>query len=248
MPLSREERLLKKQQHAERRMKRKAKKASKGSCNPDDINEIAIDFSDLAVTEKSISSEEILRNNKISLEHVSDDFLVSMMCYLNARDLASLISTCTSINRVLREGRIQHLLSMLGDQYLLNESDIRLLLEQSQLNAPLNRLRSKKVKKNVLGADDYPSYARFIEEAVCGRATQCFGRGKGNKQPLPLHAEGRVCSTSPEHSVCRAGGNGQKGAGGSGVYTWGVGRRGQLGNGKREVELFCFHFFFCSVM
>lgn len=48
---------------------------------------------------------------------------------------------------------------------------------------------------------------------------------------------GRFASVSPEHSLCRVGGDGIKsGAGGSGCASWGVGKRGQLGHGKRKDE------------
>lgn len=54
---------------------------------------------------------------------------------------------------------------------------------------------------------------------------------------LPPFVHGRFVSVSPEHTVCRVGGDGEKcGAGGSGVAAWGVGKRGQLGNGKRQDE------------
>ena len=59
----------------------------------------------------------------------------------------------------------------------------------------------------------------------------------GRKRPtvLPPCVNGRLASVSPEHTLCRIGGDGEKcGAGGSGVASWGVGKRGQLGHGKRE--------------
>lgn len=111
------------------------------------------------------------------------------------------------------------------------------LLEKSQENAPTNRLITKRMEKagvsKVVAADDYPAYARFIEETVCGYAVQNYGR-KGNKQMLPKCVNGRIASVSPEHSLCRVGGSERAGAGGSGCAAWGVGKRGQLGNGKRE--------------
>jgi alpha-tubulin suppressor-like RCC1 family protein len=60
-------------------------------------------------------------------------------------------------------------------------------------------------------------------------------KSKTNQQP-PI-VNGRFVSVSPEHTVCRVGGDGDKcGAGGSGVASWGVGKRGQLGHGKRKDE------------
>ena len=51
---------------------------------------------------------------------------------------------------------------------------------------------------------------------------------------LPSFVQGRFVSVSPEHSLCRVGGDGKSGGGGSGVASWGVGKRGQLGHGVRE--------------
>ena len=78
----------------------------------------------------------------------------------------------------------------------------------------------------------FPSFARFIDEALKGYSRLRTG-GKEEEDMLPHHQSGRFVSCSPEHSVMRAGGGLKKG-GGSGVITWGVGKRGQLGIGKRE--------------
>jgi len=53
---------------------------------------------------------------------------------------------------------------------------------------------------------------------------------------LPPKVNGKFVSASPEHTVCRLGGGDSAGAGGSGVCSWGVGKRGQLGHGKRLDE------------
>ena len=55
---------------------------------------------------------------------------------------------------------------------------------------------------------------------------------------FPTHCQGRFVSCSPEHTLLRLGGGGNthSGAGGSGCTAWGVGKRGQLGQGKREDE------------
>ena len=105
-----------------------------------------------------------------------------------------------------------------------------------------NRLVTKKMKlshkKNPNGdaadADEYPGYARFIEEATIGySAMQC-----SRDALFPTHLQGRFASCSPEHSLLRIGGGGNttSGPGGSGVASWGVGKRGQLGLGNREDE------------
>lgn len=43
-----------------------------------------------------------------------------------------------------------------------------------------------------------------------------------------------MASCSPEHTLLRLGGGGSSGNGGSGCASWGVGKRGQLGHGKRD--------------
>eukprot|EP00581_Thalassiosira_minuscula_P015240 CAMPEP_0183716656 /NCGR_PEP_ID=MMETSP0737-20130205/10482_1 /TAXON_ID=385413 /ORGANISM="Thalassiosira miniscula, Strain CCMP1093" /LENGTH=728 /DNA_ID=CAMNT_0025945951 /DNA_START=143 /DNA_END=2329 /DNA_ORIENTATION=- len=112
-----------------------------------------------------------------------------------------------------------------------------------------NRLQSKKMKQSYKkrdkliqkdasaidlimegDADEYPAYARFIEEATLGySAMQCSRSGI-----FPTHLQGRFVSCSPEHTLVRMGGGSTSGAGGSGVCSWGVGKRGQLGHGKRD--------------
>ena len=81
---------------------------------------------------------------------------------------------------------------------------------------------------------EFVSYARFAEEAVCGYSPLNISRR--NPTLLPSYVNGRFVSASPEHSLCRVGGGKLSGAGGSGVASWGVGKRGQLGLGKRLDE------------
>ena len=45
------------------------------------------------------------------------------------------------------------------------------ILESSLSGGETGRLLTKKSQKGI-GADEYPAYARFIEEAVCGYAVQ----------------------------------------------------------------------------
>jgi hypothetical protein len=107
------------------------------------------------------------------------------------------------------------------------------IVEQSFEGGDTNRCRATgKAAKEF--ASEFVSYSRFLEEAVCGYATQYYG----GKTPtmLPPFVNGRFVSVSPEHSLCRVGGGGDVGAGGSGVACWGVGKRGQLGQGKRRDE------------
>jgi hypothetical protein len=75
--------------------------------------------------------------------------------------------------------------------------------------------------------------------ALCLNIAYFASQGYRRKSPemLPPYVNGRFASVSPEHSLCRVGGDGEQcGAGGSGVAAWGVGKRGQLGSGKRHDE------------
>lgn len=104
-------------------------------------------------------------------------------------------------------------------------------MEQSYGGGETGRIIAKgKARKEFV--TEFVSYARFLEEAIGGYATQNYG----GKTPvmLPPFVNGRFVSASPEHSICRVGGGGRSGAGGSGVACWGVGKRGQLGAGKRR--------------
>lgn len=115
-----------------------------------------------------------------------------------------------------------------------DEAEANLLIEQSYGGGDTGRIkpRGKFAKK---GSNEFISYSRFVEEAVSGYGALSTGRA-ADPVMLPNYVEGRFCSVSPEHSLCRRGGDGQKSGGGSGVASWGVGKRGQLGNGKREDE------------
>lgn len=85
--------------------------------------------------------------------------------------------------------------------------------------------------------NEFISYQRFLEEAVTGYSSLSRRNESNQRIILPRFVKGRIASASPEHSLCRVGGDGQHcGAGGSGVASWGVGRRGQLGHGKRRDE------------
>eukprot|EP00568_Trieres_chinensis_P001601 CAMPEP_0183298936 /NCGR_PEP_ID=MMETSP0160_2-20130417/5802_1 /TAXON_ID=2839 ORGANISM="Odontella Sinensis, Strain Grunow 1884" /NCGR_SAMPLE_ID=MMETSP0160_2 /ASSEMBLY_ACC=CAM_ASM_000250 /LENGTH=612 /DNA_ID=CAMNT_0025461067 /DNA_START=105 /DNA_END=1943 /DNA_ORIENTATION=+ len=156
--------------------------------------------------------------------------------------------TCRGINYGLSEHRVQHLLCRVGVRSSVGaagvarkvkmcdgESEVRDLLVRSLGGGNTGRLITAKSKLGGGDADEYVAYARFLEEGLCGYATQGFG---GKETPLlPPSVNGRFTSCSPEHTLCRIGGDGHKcGAGGSGVAAWGVGKRGQLGNGKREDE------------
>jgi Regulator of chromosome condensation (RCC1) repeat len=218
-----------------------------------------------------------------------DDAMHVIYSMLSSVDLGRLILTCKHMNITLTSARLYFLLCRLSKvsppilhhdsnseskQHILkhqsstydgwcgSEQDVRDLLEDSIIaGGDTGRIipRGKFGKKTT---NEFISYARFIEDAICGYNhlsskvaiddednddddsdddNNDNNKIKKNKIKkliyLPKHVQGRFVSCSPEHTVCRVGGDGTKcGAGGSGVATWGIGRRGQLGHGKREDE------------
>lgn len=201
-------------------------------------------------------------NATLAVVNLPTDALCRVMRYLPAREWGALTLTCTNLNLTLGGCRVSHLSSRLmrredeegkqstcgsmclvgGLQLCTNRKEAQEILEQSFVGGgETNRLVTKKMKlsrkKNPNGdadADEYPGYARFVEEATLGySAMQC-----SRDALFPTHLQGRFASCSPEHSLLRIGGGGNttSGPGGSGVASWGVGKRGQLGLGNREDE------------
>ncbi|KAG7341937.1 Regulator of chromosome condensation 1/beta-lactamase-inhibitor protein II [Nitzschia inconspicua] len=182
---------------------------------------------------------------------LSDESLNHVLWFLSARDLGALTSTCRRLSKQLVEARISYVWCRLHGninqpQSFTSEAarnipvdmcdgleDARRVVEESFMGGDTGRIVSTgKARKEF--AIEFVSYARFLQEAVLGYSTQSYG----GKFPtvLPKFVNGRFVSVSPEHTVCRVGGGGNVGAGGSGVATWGVGKRGQLGHGKRDDE------------
>ena len=94
------------------------------------------------------------------------------------------------------------------------------MVEQAFQGGDTGRIVPRKKKNaNSKRADEFVAYARFLDEAVHGYLPFRF-RADGEKTAAmaPPFINGRFVSVSPEHSLCRAGGDGEKcGAGGSGV-------------------------------
>lgn len=178
---------------------------------------------------------------------LSDDSMNHILWYTSARDMGALAITCRHFCKFLVEARVNVLLSRLrrpndhisgavgGVNMCTNQVEAKQIIEQTYGGGDTGRICAKgKIGKEC--AIEFPTYLRFLEEAVSAYATQNYG----GKTPtmLPPFVNGRFVSVSPEHSVARVGGGGRVGAGGSGVATWGVGKRGQLGLGKRNDEKF----------
>jgi hypothetical protein len=250
---SKDERERRRKEFEERKAARKAAKAAAGDrtgadggiagpadASGDDANKKQVDLSRLSPEEANATS---------AISQLSGESVHQLLSFLPSKELGGTTLTCRLLNYALKEGRIQHLLSRLKDgrrretdatvliNMLGNESEARDLLEWSLgiIDDDTGRLRTKKSKRkgDDCGADEYVAYARFLESAVLGYETQDFGGREATV--LPSCVNGRFVSVSPEHSLCRVGGGGDKsGAGGSGVSSWGVGARGQLGHGKQE--------------
>ena len=173
---------------------------------------------------------------EVALDHV-------MSC-LPSRDLGCLMLTAKYFNRILIEARVPIVMSRLQNPHpqigavgfvnmCSSPEDARAIIQESYGGGNTGRIlpRGKYAKTC---ANEFVQYARFLDQAVCGYGAQNYG----GREPtvLPKFVKGRFASASPEHSLCRVGGNGASGAGGSGVASWGVGKRGQLGHGKRVDE------------
>jgi len=176
-----------------------------------------------------------------------------LLCYLPARDLGAITMTCRDFNFGMAQSRISHLFSRLKttgavDQvgklkvalkFCENETEVReILLQALEGSGNTGRLVTKKSKQgvgvNAGDADEYISYVRFLEEALQGKSLQKIPGQLSSE--LPPIVNGRFASVSPEHSLCRVGGDGNRSGGGSGCASWGTGKRGQLGHGKRKDE------------
>uniref|UniRef100_A0A8J9T615 Uncharacterized protein n=1 Tax=Phaeodactylum tricornutum TaxID=2850 RepID=A0A8J9T615_PHATR len=205
------------------------------------------------VTGESVSSDGA--HPQSPLERLPQDALQVVCYHLAAADLGRLLLCSTHFSDILADARLSYVLARLYrpnsavsgtvgyTDLCRSETAARKLLEQSYGGGDTGQLLvRRKLSKAAKAAGQVPvpyefvSYARFLEQAVSGYATLDTGHA-AEPIRLPRSVQGRFASVSPEHSLCRVGGDGQFcGAGGSGVAAWGVGRRGQLGHGKRRDE------------
>lgn len=246
MARSQEEKERKKLLRQQKKEAREKKRAEKGDTkpkakNPSDNQKLPVTVSTSATPWKDVVQDSLLL-------HIPVDAMRLVLCHLSAQDLGSATLSCKNMNHLLGETRIPYLLSRLNrpTQHISgavgyismceDQAQARALLTSSLEDAgETGRLATKKCRLNKSGgdADEFVAFARFLEESVCGYGS--LNTRKRNPELLPSFVQGRFVSVSPEHTVVRVGGDGQKcGAGGSGVAAWGVGKRGQLGNGKRQ--------------
>lgn len=201
------------------------------------------------------------RTNECLLFTLSDDSFHHILWYLSARDLGVLTLTGRTFSKYLVDARASYVWSRLhccchphdggrGDggppssgggtfqriDMCQDKVEAGIIVDDSYGGGDTGRLVSRgKAGKEFVS--EFVSYARFLEEAVSGYAE--LRTGRPSQSPitlLPSFVNGRFVSVSPEHTLVRVGGGGISGAGGSGVASWGVGARGQLGHGKRQDE------------
>ena len=101
----------------------------------------------------------------------------------------------------------------------------RAIIAQSYGGGETGRIVPKKKKARTAAgetADEFVAYARFLNESTHGYSPLGFrAENEKNKALAPRFINGRFVSASPEHSLIRVGGDGEKcGAGGSGVGTY----------------------------
>lgn len=208
------------------------------------------------------NGDQVDNSKECHLLKLPEDAMRHLFQFLSAPELGRLTLTAKSVHDFLKDARASFVLSRLCTStvdIVSSRVDAETLIEAAlEAGGDTGRLTvvTKKGKYAKAAHPEFISYARFLEEAVTGysvlsplrRADLGGGIVVANdndddeQEPeikLPTHVEGRFVSVSPEHSLCRIGGDGEKcGAGGSGVASWGVGRRGQLGHGKRQDQGF----------
>jgi hypothetical protein len=246
-------------ERAERRAlleeKRAARRAAKEERDKEQAAEEALNLSkkqssSTAAGESATNGDTDFDNTHSDLLALPEVALQLIYSMLPAAALGRLILTCKPLCELLPEARVPYLLARLNTpthvaegrvgytHILSNPTDAREAIEQSlSAGGDTGRILPKKATKfSKATSNEFISYARFLEQAVSGYGYLDTGNSN-NQIMLPRHVNGRFASVSPEHSLCRMGGDGLKtGAGGSGVASWGVGKRGQLGHGKRQDE------------
>jgi hypothetical protein len=117
--------------------------------------------------------------------------------------------------------------SLLKRNWYHTPSEIQELLNQSLLTG--NERRCKILSSFAKYHNEFISYARFIEEVICGYCALSSSKNSKNDDDddedeiitLPYHIQGRFVSCSPEHTIYRIGGDGiTTGSGGSGIARY----------------------------
>jgi len=152
------------------------------------------------------------------LLQLPDESFHCILSFLAAPEVARVVFTSKTTLKRLETAQI----SLVQNRLRCSEAHARDLLA-SEAGGDTGRLAPKK-----FAPTQVLSYLKFLDESQ-GFATLSRRNNMRQRIALPQHTHGRICSVSPEHTLCRVGQS-------MGLASWGVGRRGQLGHGKRQDE------------
>ena len=234
-----EDQLRRKKQLAEKRAARKKAKEEEAQRAAEQAAKAQAERQRRAENPENKEEETIDRH--CYLIDLPEDAMVNLFQFLSAPELGRLTLTARSLHNFLKDARTSIVFSRLCNKQVslvTTTTQVEdLLVHAETAGGDTGRIapRGKYAKSH---HPDFVSYAHFLEQAVTGYfVLQQDKQDNDNKNDeifhFPVHIEGRFVSVSPEHSLSRVGGNGATGAGGSGVASWGVGKRGQLGHGQR---------------
>lgn len=240
-----EDQLRRKKALEERRQsKRRAKAEQEAASKISDVKTKADDSKGKVVNRETAKGN--LAGDIPSLIDLPEDAVKLIYSMLTAAELGRLAGTCTALTQMLSAARTCCVMALCNRNdpvctgrvksldLCRTEQDAQALLQDSYGGGDTGRIlpQGKFAKKIHM---EFCAFARYLEEAAVGFAY--LSTGARDPIYLPRFLQGRIASVSPEHSLCRVGGDGkQTGAGGSGLASWGVGKRGQLGHGKRQDE------------
>ena len=239
------EKLERKERLAEKREARRLAKEKKEKEKAEESQTKAADTSNSASCSRATKevAKTATRSEECLILSLTNDALNHFLSFLPARDMGALTLTCRHWNKLLvtDDTRAFYTWSRLFHKSVIGSFDTKLcsnldeargIVDQSYGGGDTGRLKVK--GKAGKWKSEFVNYARFLQEAVSGYSKLDVGGRKPTM--LPNFVNGRFVSTSPEHTLCRAGGGANVGAGGSGVASSGVGKRGQLGHGSRNDE------------
>jgi alpha-tubulin suppressor-like RCC1 family protein len=217
------------------------------------------------------------------LSEARPSYLLSRLggCPTNRDDTTSTLSSVYT-NRIRMLETPAQAYALLQDSYSGGNTGRLLTTTHSAASSSSRSTKPKnKNNKNATNASsstllqhpEFVSFARFLEQAVCGYAHLVIPSSPNTNNntreyiKLPKFTQGRFVSVSPEHSLIRLGlGESSSSSSNqppkqtlaasrhstkqqqqqdqstqqppplSGVASWGVGKRGQLGHGKRQDE------------
>ena len=237
-----EDQLRRKKALEEKRAARRRERdtAAKEGTAIEDSNVPTTGKTNVATTTNGVQSTKDQDATKAMMLELPEDAVRLIYILLTAADLGCLAGTCKTMTQLLSAARTHVVLARCCRidtestgrvKYMdlcTNEVEAQALLEDSYGGGDTGRLvpRSKYAKKTP--HLEFCAFARYLQEAATGISYLSTG-ARHDPIHLPRFVQGRIASISPEHSLCRVGGDGkQSGAGGSGIASWGVGRRGQV--------------------